>query len=87
MLSGSGPFGALWPWNISQTIGVSGMYVLRLGPVIYDGWRDGTPFTLVDCFRECRGVGHATILTRTGRVVLRDAGSLYVRAHLRGGAR
>lgn len=59
------------------------MYVLKLGPVTYDRWRDGTPFTLVDCFRVCRGVGGATILTTTGRVVLRDAGSLYIRANLR----
>jgi hypothetical protein len=59
------------------------MYMLKLGPQLYEGYRDGTPFTLVDCFREARGVGQATILTTTGRVVLRNAGSLWVRSHLR----
>jgi hypothetical protein len=59
------------------------MYLLKFGPVAYQGYRDGTPFTLVDCFREARGVGQATILTTTGRVVLRDAGSLWARSHLR----
>jgi hypothetical protein len=60
------------------------MYMLKLGPVTYDAYRDGRPFTLVDCFREARGVGQATILTTTGRVVLRDAGSLYARSCIRG---
>lgn len=27
-------------------------YVLELGPVTYDGWRDGRPFTLADCWRD-----------------------------------
>lgn len=60
------------------------MYMLKLGPVTYDSYRDGRPFTLVDCFREAYGVGQATIIAPNGRVVLRDAGSLYVRSRLRG---
>ena len=54
-------------------------YVLELGPVTYDGWRDGRPFTLADCWRECEGVAGARILAPTGRVVLDDAGSVTVR--------
>lgn len=41
-------------------------YQLKLGPVVYEGYRDGTPFTLVDCFREAYGVGQATIIAPTG---------------------
>lgn len=59
------------------------MYVLMLGGVAYDSWKGGRLFTLVDCFREARGVGQCTIMTTTGRVVLRNAGSMFVRANLR----
>ena len=50
------------------------MYQIQLGPVVFDGWHDGTPFTLAECWRECRGVGQARILDCRGRVVLERAG-------------
>lgn len=51
-------------------------YTFSLGPVEYVGYKNGTPFTLLDAWRETRGVGAATIYAPNGRVVLRNAGSL-----------
>lgn len=52
----------------------------------YDGWRDGTPFTLPDVWREVRGCAGVTIYAPCGRVVLRDAGALSARwAHINRG--
>jgi hypothetical protein len=45
----------------------------------YDGWRDGTPFTLPELWREVRGMAGVTISAPTGRVVLANAGSLAAR--------
>ena len=58
-------------------------YTFALGPVHYAGWADGRPFTLVDCFREVRGVGAATIYRPSGSTVLRNAGAMSVRATIR----
>ena len=58
-------------------------YVIEFGPVAFDRWADGRPFTLIDAWRETYGVGHATIRDATGRVVLANAGSVSVRlAHI-----
>lgn len=58
-------------------------YVIAFGPVVFDRWADGRPFTLVDAWHETYGVGQATILDATGRVVLANAGSVSVRlAHI-----
>lgn len=46
------------------------MYGIQLGPVIYNGWRDGRPFTLADCWHECHGVGAARIVRFTGAGVV-----------------
>lgn len=51
----------------------AGQYRLRLGPVEYDG------FTLPQVWREAYGVGQATIIAPDGRVVMRNAGSVYER--------
>jgi hypothetical protein len=53
---------------------MSGCYMIQLGPVVFDCWRDGRPFTLADCWRELDGVGAARILDCRGRVVLDRAG-------------
>ena len=52
------------------------MYSFTIDHVHYDGYKDGTPFTLADCLREVRGVGGARIwcgerlvLDRAGEVV------------------
>lgn len=59
-------------------------YTFSLGPVEYVRWAGtGEPFTLVDCLRETRGVGDATIYRPDGTVVLRNAGSLLMRANIR----
>lgn len=59
-------------------------YTFSLGPVEYTRWLNtGWPFTLVDCFDAVRGVGEATIYRPDGTVVLRNAGSLSVRANIR----
>lgn len=50
------------------------MYRIQLGPIVFDGWRDGSPFTLADCWRELHGVAGARILDSRGRVVLDRAG-------------
>lgn len=54
-------------------------YILRLDGREYEGYRNGTPFTLADAWRESRGVAGITILSATGRVVLANAGSMTVR--------
>ena len=50
------------------------MYQIQLGPTVFDGWHDGRPFTLADCWRELEGVGAARILDPRGRIVLDCAG-------------
>lgn len=54
-------------------------YTFAFGPQHYECFKDGTPFTLVDCLRETEGVGFARIYSPTGRLVLRDAGSRLAR--------
>jgi len=54
-------------------------YEIQLGPTRYDGFKDGTPFTLIDAWREVEGVGGAKIFAPTGRLVLADAGSMSAR--------
>ena len=52
-------------------------YAVELGPVTYDAWRGGAPFTLAECWRECEGVRGAVIVhygAHGRRVVLADAG-------------
>lgn len=48
----------------------------------YDRFQDGRPFTLADCWREIEGCFNAHIW-QGDRLVLRDAGSLRVRASIR----
>ena len=67
-------------------------YLLRIGLIEYGCWRDGSPFSLADCWRECDGVAGATILAASGRVVLDRAGEhvgrrYRVRAMYRAGVR
>ncbi|MEQ7008383.1 hypothetical protein ABN028_19600 [Actinopolymorpha sp. B17G11] len=59
-------------------------YTFTLGPMHYIAHRDGTPYRLIDAWREVYGVGGATIYAPNGRVVLRNAGSLAARGnHIR----
>lgn len=54
-------------------------YTFALGPVEYAAHKDGTPLTLVECWREVEGVGGATIYRPDGTVLLTNAGSLTAR--------
>jgi hypothetical protein len=59
---------------------VSG-YWLSFGGYAYDSYRDGTPWTLADCFREARGCA-GVIIWHEERIVLRNAGSMFQRSLL-----
>jgi hypothetical protein len=55
-------------------------YTFSLGPEHYAVHPvTRRPMTLVDAWRELYGVGQAVIYAPNGRVVLRNAGSLYER--------
>lgn len=54
-------------------------YTFSIDHVHYDAFKGGRPFTLLDCWRQVYGVGHAAIYSPTGRVVLRNAGAISAR--------
>lgn len=57
------------------------MYQIKLGPVIYDAFKGGRPFTLLDAMREVHGVGQAAVLRMDGTPVVTNAGSSYAVTH------
>jgi hypothetical protein len=54
-------------------------YAIEIDGKVFDAWRSGVPFTLADTWRETRGLRNCKILSPTGRVLLDNAGSSYVR--------
>lgn len=58
-------------------------YTFSFGHIEYSGHRDGTPFTLVEAWREVRGVGWARIYRPDGSLLMRDAGSVERRSRVR----
>lgn len=54
------------------------MYLIQLGPVVYEGFKDGRPFSLVDALREVHGTLNAHILRMDGTPAVRHAGSSYL---------
>lgn len=63
------------------------MYAIKMGPMTYSGYRDGSPFTLVGAMREVYGVGQAKILRSDGTVVVDNAGSSGYVTHVPSGRR
>lgn len=55
-------------------------YSFTIDSVEYDAYKDGTPFTLADCWREVHGVGNARIWCGD-RLVLDRAGESTMRRH------
>lgn len=51
------------------------MYMVQIGPVIYDRTQKGGPISLVEALREIRGVGDCKVLRTDGTVVVKRAGS------------
>jgi len=51
------------------------MYSFTIDGVEYDAYKDGTPFTLADCWREIAGVHNARIWCGN-RLVLEQAGEV-----------
>lgn len=62
---------------------MSAGYTFSLGHIDYVSHRDRTQFTLVEIWRELRGVGQARIYRPDGSLLMRDAGSLYRRSRVR----
>ena len=55
-------------------------YSFSIDHITFDAYRDGTPFTLADCWRECEGVGNARIWCGD-RLVLDRAGEAATRRY------
>lgn len=56
------------------------MYAFSIDGIVYDAWKDGTPFTLADCWEQVHGVGNARIWCGD-RLVLDRAGESVMRRH------
>lgn len=57
-------------------------YAIQIDHRVYEGWRDGSPFTLAEAWRETYGVGHAAILRPDGTLMLRNAGNVSTRVEV-----
>ncbi|MFI0553452.1 hypothetical protein [Streptomyces scabiei] len=54
------------------------MYLIQLDYTVYERFKDGRPFTLVDALRELHGTANAHILRMDGTPAVRHAGSSYL---------
>lgn len=57
-------------------------YAIQIDHRVYEGWRDGRPFTLAEAWRETYGVGRARILRPDGTELLHEAGAVSVRVEI-----
>lgn len=69
------------PVEQPTTQGAKIVYLIQVDHQIFEGFRDGTPFSLIDAMHEVYGCGNARVLRADGTPVVERAGSSHEVVH------